>query len=213
MQLSEMGRRQQLQFIAWLAATLLIARVTVAVVMGYVHYFPPNFYSEFLTGRKDYFYGPYQIAFWIHILFSPLVMFSGMWLLTGPLRRLYPAFHRRLGRVHVLLVLFLVAPSGLWMSFHATTGVWAGSAFAFSSCATFGSALMGWRCAVARRFRQHQVWMTRCYLLLCSAILLRVLSGAATVLQSEQIETYPVFAWMSSVVPVTVYEVGRRMRF
>lgn len=205
-------RQEQLWFWARLAALLLVARVTLGVVAGYVDYFPPNFYSEFLTGRKDYFYGTYQIAFWIHIIASPPVMFSGMWLLSSQLRSRYPAFHRRLGRVHVLIVLCFVAPSGLWMSFYATTGAWAGSAFAISSCATFVCAWMGWRSALARRFRQHQVWMTRCYLLLCSAVVLRVLSGAATVVGSEQIATYPVFAWVSALVPVTAYEVFRLTR-
>ncbi len=41
------------------------------------------------------------------------------------------------------------------------------------------------------------------------AVVLRVLSGAATVMGSEQIATYPIFAWVSALVPVTVYEVFR----
>lgn len=212
MWLHQATRRQRLAYWAYVAAALLVVRVTISVVMGYVDYFPLNFYSEFLTGRQDYFFGPYQIAFWIHIVFSPLVIFSSLWLLSGTMRRRYPPVHRWLGRVHVLVVLSLVAPTGLWMSFYAVTGVWAGSAFALSSIATFVCALMGWRCAVARRFAAHQVWMIRCFLLLCSAIVLRVLSGTATVLQSEEIMTYPVFAWISAVVPVTIYEVVRRLR-
>ncbi len=135
--LTSAGRLDHLSFWARLAAFALVARVTIGVILGYVDYFPPNFYSQFLTGRKSYFYGSYQIAFWIHIIFSPPVMFSGMWLLSNRLRSRYPAFHRRLGRAHVLVVLCFVAPSGLWMSCYATTGLWAGSAFAASSCATF----------------------------------------------------------------------------
>ncbi len=64
--------RQQFAFAVNCVAAILVVRATIGVVMGYVDYFPPNFYSEFLTGRKDYFFGPYQFAFWIHILFSPL---------------------------------------------------------------------------------------------------------------------------------------------
>ena len=205
------ARRQSLAFWAYVVAVVLVVRVTVSIVLGYVDYFPLNFYSEFLTGRKSYFFGPYQIAFWIHIVCSPLVILSSLWLLSGAMRRRFPRFHRRLGRVHVLVVLCLVAPTGLWMSFYALTGMWAGSAFALSSIATFVCALMGWRSAMARKFAEHQRWMTRCFLLLCSAIVLRVLSGAATVLQSEAIITYPVFAWVSAIAPVSVYEVVRRM--
>ena len=212
MWLHQATRRQSLAFWAYAVAALLVVRVTISVVMGYVDYFPLNFYSQFLTGRKDYFFGTYQVAFWIHILFSPLVIFSSLWLLSGTMRRHYPRVHRWLGRVHVLVVLVLVAPTGLWMSFYALTGMWAGSAFALSSIATFVCALMGWRSAMSRRFAEHQLWMNRCFLLLCSAIVLRVLSGAATVLKSEEIMTYPVFAWISAVVPVTMYEVVRRLK-
>ena len=172
MWLQQATRRQSLVYWAYVAAAILVVRVTISVVLGYVDYFPLNFYSEFLTGRKEYFFGAYQVAFWIHIVFSPLVIFSSLWLLSSSMRRRYPRFHRRLGRVHVLVVLCLVAPTGLWMSFYALTGAWAGSAFALSSIATFVCALMGWRCAMARRFAAHQVWMTRCFLLLCSAIVI-----------------------------------------
>ena len=200
----------RLWFWARIATMLLIVRVTVGVVMGYVDYLPPNFYSAFLSGRQGYFHGPYQIAFWIHIVVSPLVMFSGLWLLSDRMRRRYRAMHRWLGRTHTLAVLLLVAPSGLWMSFYALTGAWAGSAFAISSCATFFCASMGWQKALAKNFAEHQIWMTRSYLLLCSAVVLRVLSGAATLLQCDLLWTYPLFAWLSTIVPICIYELSRR---
>ncbi len=207
--LRPIDRAAQLKLLACLAGALIILRVTLGVVIGYVDYFPPNFYAEFLSGRQHYFFGPYQWAFWIHILFSPLVMISGLVLLGSGLRPGFRIWHRWLGRVHTVIVLGLVAPSGLWMSFYTLTGAWAGTAFAFSSCMTFACAAMGWRCALARQFNAHSVWMTRCYLLLCSAIVLRLLSGAATVFHSDQIWTYPVFAWISTTVPVATYELLR----
>lgn len=209
MLLSEDSRLKRLTAVVWIAVMLLIARVTIGVLFGYVNYFPPNFYSEFLTGRRDYFFGIYQVAFWVHIIFSPLVMFSGMWLMTSRMRRSYPKLHRQVGRIHVWIVLTCVAPSGLWMSFYAATGAWAGIAFGLSSLATFYCAFMGWRSAVARRFHIHQQWMTRCFLLLCSAIVLRLLSGTATVLQSDQLWTYPMFAWISTLAPLLIYETVR----
>lgn len=204
--------RKKLWWILQLAMVLLVLRVTVGIVLGYTNYFPLNFYSEFLIGRKPYFFGAYQYAFWIHILSSPLVVLSGLWLLSSTMRRRFASLHRRLGKVHILLVLFLVGPSGLWMSFYALTGWWAGSAFALSSSATMICAALGWRCAVKRRFREHQVWMTRCFLLLCSAIILRVLSGIATLLESDAIFTYPLFAWLSATVPLAMYEIARQWK-
>ncbi len=212
MWLHHANHRQTLAYWAYVAAAVLVVRVTISVVLGYRDYFPLNFYSEFLTGRKEYFFGVYQIAFWIHILTSPLVIFSSLWLLSSSMRRRYPMVHRRLGRVHVMFVLCLVAPTGLWMSFYALTGRMGRQRFCVVLSGTFVCAGMGWRSAMARRFAEHKIWMTRCFLLLCSAIVLRVLSGAATVMQSDEIMTYPIFAWISAVVPVSVYEVVRRLR-
>lgn len=38
-------------------AGLLIVKITVAVMLGYSNYFPPNFQSDFLQGRDGYFFG------------------------------------------------------------------------------------------------------------------------------------------------------------
>ena len=46
-----------LQRVLTLVAGLLIYKVTVAVMLGYVNYLPPNFDSDFLRGREGYFFG------------------------------------------------------------------------------------------------------------------------------------------------------------
>ncbi len=53
-----------LQRVLTLLTGLLILKVTVAVMLGYVNYFPPNFDADFLRGRERYFFGAYQWAFY-----------------------------------------------------------------------------------------------------------------------------------------------------
>jgi hypothetical protein len=48
-------------------AAVSVLKVNLAVVWGYRNYFPPDFNSEFLRGRQDYFAGAYQWAFYAHI--------------------------------------------------------------------------------------------------------------------------------------------------
>ena len=71
-----------------------------------------------------------------HIIAGPLALASGLALMSESLRRRFPAGHRRLGRVLVLGVLLVVAPSGLWMARYAATGAVAGMAFATLAIAT-----------------------------------------------------------------------------
>ncbi|QEG37457.1 hypothetical protein Pr1d_48030 [Bythopirellula goksoeyrii] len=179
-------------------------QTTIVVLLTIRDYFPPNFHSDFLNGRSRYFFGAYQWAFYAHILSGPFTLFAGLVLLSDSVRRRFPAWHRRLGRVQVLCVLLLVTPSGLWMARFAATGAVAGVGFAMLAIATALCAAMGWRRAVQRRFDEHRQWMLRCYVLLCSAVVLRKIGGLSEILEVEG--TYPIAAWISWLLPLIVLE-------
>lgn len=185
-------------------ACLLVLRTTAFVLFSFRDYFPPNFRSDFLLGRSAYFFGPYQWAFYAHILSGPFTLVCGLILISDFVRRRFPAWHRRLGRVQVAVVLLLVAPSGLWMAWHASTGAVAAAGFATLAVVTAVCAANGWRAAVHRRFDTHRRWMLRCYVLLCSAVVLRVIGGLSETLGAEW--TYPFAAWISWLAPLAVLE-------
>jgi len=51
--------------------------------------------------------------------------------------------------------------------------------------------------------------MLRCYVLLCSAVVLRLTAGLATVSGVEGAWTYQMSAWTSWLVPLAILEVWR----
>ena len=191
------------------AAALLIVKVTLSVVLGYRDYLPPNFDADFLLGRETYFWGPYAWAFYTHLVAGPLSLVLGTVLISDWFRRAWPRWHRRLGRVQVACVLLLVAPSGLWMAWYAMTGAIAGAGLGTLAIATAFCTFVGWRSAVARRFEEHRHWMWRMYLLLCSAVVIRIIGGLATVLQLDALWIYPLSAWASWLVPLAIFECWR----
>ncbi len=193
--------------IAQALACLLVCQKTAAIVLTYGDYFPPNSRSDFLLGRGGYFFGPYQWAFYAHILSGPFALIAGLVLMSDALRRRYPAWHRNLGRAEVACVLLLVAPSGLWMAWYAATGAVAAAGFATLAVATAFCAAAGWRAAVQRRFDRHRRWMQRCFVLLSSAVVLRVMGGLAEVLGVEG--TYPYAAWLCWLLPLLALELLR----
>lgn len=188
------------------AVCLLILKVTLTIVMNYRDYLPPNFESDFLLGRDPYFFGAYQWAFYTHITAGPLTLILGMFLLSNYGRRQFPKWHRYLGRVQVGLVLLIVTPSGVWMAMHAATGIVAGAGFASLAVTTGVSVWFGWRSAVRKKFAQHRRWMMRCYVLLCSAVVLRLIAGFFIVADIDGEWTYPMTAWTSWLVPLVVFE-------
>lgn len=191
-----------------LLAGLLIFKVTVAVVLGYRNYFPINFKSDFLHGRESYFWGSYQWAFYAHIASGPVCLVLGTLLIGDRFRGRFPRWHRRLGRILVASILLVLAPSGLWMAYYAAAGSMAAVGFALLAMLTACCAALGWRAAVARRFAMHRRWMWRTYLLLCSAVLLRLLGGLATVLGFQALWFDPLASWLSWTVPLAAYELS-----
>jgi hypothetical protein len=108
-----------------------------------------------------------------------------------------------------IIVLFLLAPSGLWMARYAETGAVAAMGFSALAIVTATCVLLGWRTAVKRRFAEHRRWMWRCFLLLCSAVVIRVAGGLATVTGYEGEWVYPLMAWASWLGPLAVYALSR----
>ena len=113
--------------------------------------------------------------------------------------------------VGVLLV--FVLPSSVVMSRHAFGGWPAGLSFLLLSGATAGCAVAGVVQARRRRYDRHRRWMLRCYVLICSAVALRLISGAARLIGVPSPEqAYIVAAWVSWLFPLAAFEVAERWR-
>ena len=193
----------------WLTVAVIL-RVLATIVANYPDYFPPDFDSLFLQGREETFAGTYRHAFYLHILTAPIVLVLGLLLLSPTLLRRSPRTHRWLGRVHVLVLLGCVLPSSLVMSRHAFTGWTAGISFVLLSIATATCAILGVVQARRRRFASHRRWMQRSYVLICSAVVLRLISGAIGLLEVSNAEAaYIVAAWGSWLVPLAVFETAQ----
>lgn len=196
----------------WLAVVLIL-RVLIAILANYLDYFPPNFDSLFLQGREATFNGVYRAAFYVHIFSGPVVLFSGLILLSDHIRRRHRNLHRGLGRVQAFVLLLFMLPSSVVMSRHAFGGWPAGLSFLLLSAATASCATVGVVHARGRRYDLHRRWMLRSYVLICSAISLRLISGTAGLIGTPSAEhAYIVAAWSSWLIPLMAYEIVERFR-
>ena len=200
--------KKRLQLILKLLMSVSVIRVTLLVFANYRRYLPPDFTSDFLQGRESYFFGSYRWAFYTHIVFGPLVLVLGTLLISHRFRNRWPRWHRIFGRIQTACILLCVVPSGSWMAFYADAGVVAGAGFAALSLATAVFAILGFRAAVRRRFVQHRLWMWRCYLMLFSAVVLRIIGGIAIMGNLDTAWTYPFAAWASWLIPWAIFELS-----
>ena len=189
-----------------IVASLLVLKTALSVILLWTRYAQPDFTTEFLKGREAYFFGAYQAAFYAHVFTGPGTLILGLVLVSRRFRIRFPKLHRFLGRIQAAWVLCLLTPSGLWMSWYADTGVAAATGFAVLAIGTGACVLRGWQCAVQRRFNAHQRWMWRCFLLLCSAVVLRLMGGMATVIGWDSPLLYAQAAWSSWLIPLGIFE-------
>ncbi|WP_165229673.1 DUF2306 domain-containing protein [Aquisphaera insulae] len=194
------------------AAGLLVLKVTAGIVSNYVDYFPPDFHVGFLRGREPHFWGPYRWAFYAHVLSGPLTLVLGLVLVNSRLRARWPRWHRRIGWIQVGCVVVLLAPGGLWMARYAEAGPVAGAGLATLAILTFLSAVLGVHAARRRRFADHRRWMWRLYLLLCSAVVLRLLGGLAVAMGITASWYDPLANWINWLAPLAGFEIWERVR-
>jgi hypothetical protein len=135
----------------------------------------------------------------------------GTLLLSDRFRRVALTWHRRLGRVQGICILLLLVPSGLWMAWYAATGTVAALGLGSLAVATAACVLLGWRAAVERRIADHRSWMWRTYMLLISAVVIRMIGGLATVTGLDALWLYPLATWASWLLPLAVFESIQRL--
>lgn len=189
------------------ACVLLLTRVLFAILGQYPDYFPANFESAFLAGRRHYFFGLYGFAFYGHILAGPpAVLISGLLVFT-PTVSIPWQVHRILGKVLLGLTLLVLLPSGLVMATRASTGWIAGAGFATHAVVTGVAVLLAVRAAMGGQIERHRGWAMRTFLLLCAPMLLRINSGFLSIFDLESVVTYQASAWLAWIVPLLAYQV------
>jgi hypothetical protein len=194
-----------------LAAVALFIKILFAMLAEYRWYFPADFTnSAFLIGRRDSFFGPYLTAFYVHILSAPLAAALALFLILSGGRPGLRRWHRRAGRVVLFVVILLVVPSGLVMAGQAHAGPIAAAGFVALSVATGVCTVAAAYLAARKKFRMHERFARRSFILLASPLLFRLASGMAIVLGCESERFYQANAWLSWLVPLAVYEVWSR---
>lgn len=193
-------------------AALLCLKVLVAIVWEYRWYFPADFRNAaFLVGREQHFHGLYRVAFYVHIIVGPIAILLAFFLMRSARSRGYGLAHRWAGRALLPIVVGL-SVSGLVMAPYAFGGPVAAAGLSMLAIATLCTGWLSAWYAIRRRFVCHRRWSTRCFLLLFSPLLLRVMSGLVSVVAWESPWFYALNAWVSWVLPLAVHELWLNVR-
>lgn len=201
------NRFRRLKQVVFWGCVLVSAKVFLSILYQYRWYFPPDFdASPFLAGRRFTFTGLYRGAFYVHLVAGPLALIFGTFLMTTGGRAGWNRLHRAIGKTQLLVVWGSVVPSGLIMSMQAYGGTVSQTGFVVQSVLTGLTILYAAILARGGNVASHRRWATRCYILLWSPLLLRVVAGLMIVSNFESEWTYRLNAWLSWLLPLAVYE-------
>jgi hypothetical protein len=201
------NRTSLLKPIVATALFVLGLKVLVATVLEYRRYFPADFEATFLIGREASFTPTYAAAFYVHIITGPITILLGTFLMLTGGRKRWLAWHRWAARVLMFLIFAALVPSGLLMAPKAFAGPIASIGFVTLSLLTALTAGLTLGYARLKKFGLHQRWATRCFVLLISPLLLRVVGGLLIVLQADSELAYVLNAWFSWLVPLALLEI------
>ena len=160
---------------------------------------------DFLATKQNVYHIDYwRYSFYAHVFTSILVLPAGFTQFNKAFFR--GSWHRRLGMIYILTVIFISAPTGFLMGLHANGGLGAKASFVLLSSLWFGTTLAALLTAKRKRFAEHGEWMFYSYSLALSAISFRLLALSFDffdILVPPR-EVYVTIAWLSWVPNIII---------
>ncbi len=148
----------------------------------------------------------YNASFYVHIFAGMLCISTALIQFSKQILKKSRAIHRWSGRVYVFVVLFLGAPTGLYMSFFAKGSFWERALFMFMAIFWFFTTLRGLQSILKKNVLAHKIWMIRSYAMAMTAVTFRIYHLAFFLLGWGHLENYEISLWISVIGNMLVAE-------
>lgn len=140
----------------------------------------------------------WRTAFYIHIFGGMLAIVLGPFQFVKYIRRKNLNLHRVLGKVYVVAVLIIAAPTGLYMAFYANGGISASIGFILMSILWFYTTYMAVNNIRKKQVNEHIKWMVRSYAMTFAAVTLRLwVPFLSLTINMEHLKVIIITAWIS----------------
>ena len=184
------------QMLFWVPVTGL----SLLLIYNTLPYFSFNKDLSFIEERSFLFKSDfYNTCFYIHIFAGSLCILMALIQFSRYILKKSKAIHRISGKIYVSVVLFLGAPTGLYMSFFAKGSFWERALFLFMACFWFITTLYGLSTIHKRNIIAHKVWMMRSYAMAMTAVTFRLYHIIFYLLDWGHLENYELSLWLSVI--------------
>ena len=186
---------------------LPISFFSLLLIWNTIPYFNFNKDFSFIQERAVLFLQPiYNWSFYIHIFAGMFCIGTALLQFSSYLLKKRKKIHVWSGRVYVMVVLLLGAPTGLYMSFFAKGGFAERGLFMFMAISWFFFTLKGFTTILNKLVLAHKIWMMRSYTIALTAVTFRVYYIILYLYDVPLTLNYEVSLWMSVVGNLMVAE-------
>jgi uncharacterized membrane protein len=150
---------------------------------------------------------PYLFIFYVHVCTAIFTLLAGFTQFNTRILKHQPRFHRTVGKLYVLVVLFFAAPSGFFIGLFANGGFYSKASFVILSILWFYFTLKGFLSIKKREIAAHKAFMLRSYALAFSAITLRLWKVILVYLfHPAPMDLYQIIAWLGWIPNLLLIE-------
>lgn len=186
---------------------LPVSFFSLLLIYNTIPYFSFSEKFSFIQERIVLFIQPiYKASFYVHIFAGMFCIGSALLQFSSYLLKTRKAIHIWSGRVYVMVVLLLGAPTGLYMSFFAKGSMAERGLFMFMAIAWFYFTLKGFTTILQKNVLAHKVWMIRSYTMAMTAVTFRVYYIILYLLDVELTKNYEMSLWISVLGNLLVAE-------
>jgi uncharacterized membrane protein len=178
------------------AVMTALAFLLFATTMVYWNFKPD---VNFLLTKQNLIDHPvWRPVFYIHIFGGMLSIALGPLQFVKWFRQKFMNLHRYIGKLYVVAILLIGAPTGLYMAFYANGGLYSTLGFVFMSLLWFYTTWMGIYTIRKKQIEAHQKWMMRSYAVTFSAVTLRLwVPVLSLVFEMDHLQVVIITAWIS----------------
>lgn len=180
---------------------------SLLLVKNTIPYFSFSQNFSFIQERAILFLKPiYKYSFYLHI-------FAGMFCITAALTQFSSyilkrrtALHIWMGKIYVLVVMVIGAPTGMYMSFFAKGSMAERLLFMFMALFWFYSTIRGLQTIKQKKVLVHKNWMIRSYSMAMTAVTFRIYHIAFYLFGVDHLHNYEISLWISVLGNMLVAE-------
>ena len=197
----------------------LFFRIVLILIFGYFFWLMLRLTLEYIPAQSDVSFlmikqtevnthTEYLYFFYAHVYTSIFVLFSGFIAVFVKPKAAFRNLHRFFGKIYVILLLLLAAPSGIYMGFYANGGILAKISFVILGILWWITTYKAYLEIRKKNVLNHKKWMYRSYALAVSAITLRLWKVVLVYFfQPNPMDVYEVIAWLGWVPNLILIEI------